>query len=218
MLWAEAVESKPTMALHFYNGGQSTARHFTVYVVAEIPNAGMPIIRHRHRYRISDGTILTEGETNFGLAAQSEYVEYLTDPSLLWTYAQLRDFNSNNELAIGGDMEYCDEFGAYHCQGWGAEYKPMLREFVAGGPIAMPCVREDGDAASIQRTFRNAEPNVTVKEIEPCEQPGEPEYLRETYRESSPPSPVSHRSGNPSSLSLETRSTRTCPLMKNSAT
>jgi hypothetical protein len=168
------VKGKPIITLHFYNGGQSTARHFKVYIGATIPGANKSNFRHRHRYRASDREIITEGETNVGLAAQSEHMEYVLDPNLLWTWSELNDING--EFAIGGDLEYCDEFGTYHCQGWAAEYKPLLGAFIPGGPIDLPCVVEQGDAAQLERTLRNARPDVAVKEIEPCEQPNEPEY------------------------------------------
>jgi hypothetical protein len=196
-LMTETVEGKPVIALYFYNGGQSTALNFRVHIGATIPGTVTPGLSrakfpHIHRYGISSGGVIGEiisnGETNFGLAAQAEHVEYILDPALLWTPEQLHD--ANGEFAIGGDVEYCDEFGTYHCQGWGAEYKPLLSMFVPNGPIDLPCVRESGgDAAQMQSWRRVQDPSITIKEIEPCHQPDELEYLHERDNPTTAPTP-----------------------------
>jgi hypothetical protein len=172
-LMNQTVKGKPVIALNFYNGGQSTARHFRVHVTT-MHGLNKSNFSHIHRYRVSDGEIISTGLTSYGLAAQSEHIEYVVDPDLLWTWSELN--NLAGEFAVGGDIEYCDEFGTYHCQGWGAEYNPLLGTFTPNSVLDLPCFREEGQASGMESWRRANDPNTTVKEIEPCEQPDEPEY------------------------------------------
>ena len=70
-------------------------------------------------------------------------------------------------FSVFGQFEYCDIFGTYHCQGFSTNYLPNIKQFVPSP--ALPCVFEP-----IGPTER---PGKGYKEIEPCEQPNEPEYI-----------------------------------------
>lgn len=154
-----ANTDKPIVVLHFFNAGRSTARHFAVHLAHGE-------IYHRHRFRGS-GIISSIGSgSERDLAGGAEHVEFVTDPKWLWTTKQIAD--PSGFLTVLGDFEYCDIFGAYHCQGFGAQYMPSVKEFVPFGNT-MPCVVESPGPRSHLPGY---------KEIETCEQPGEPEYIK----------------------------------------
>jgi hypothetical protein len=71
-------------------------------------------------------------------------------------------------FSVFGQFEYCDIFGAYHCQGFSTNYLPNIKQFVPS--TAQQCVFEPTGPKEI--------PGKGYKEIEPCEQPNEPEYIK----------------------------------------
>ena len=104
---------------------------------------------------------------------QAERSYYVTDPKQLWTASQLDQ--PNECFWIYGQMEYCDILGGYHCENFGAEWSPAVGDFVPREFLR--CIREDPDPRSLHGVEMGKP--VTFKEIEPCEQPNEPEYSKE---------------------------------------
>jgi hypothetical protein len=174
-------EKKVIIKLHFFNAGQSVARHFAVQVHT-CGGGGTFSFSQRHRTKGPFGEIMTSGSGNeLDLGGQTEHPEYVTDPKQLWTLAQINQ--PKGCFWITGQMEYCDIFGTYHCESFGAEYSPIVGDFVAR-PF-LRCIREPIDPRGSQ-AFEMGK-TVAYKEIEPCEQPNEPEYGQEPKTNASAP-------------------------------
>lgn len=167
----QQIENKPIIVLHFFNAGQTTARHFIVHIYGSQ-------FTHIHRYKF-EGMPWTEGQATPGemdLAAQAEHLESITDPKLLRTEKQLADPKAT--FVIRGEFEYCDIFGSYHCQQLSTRYSPLTGKFDPFLGADLACLIEQPDP----RVFEGAEYEgkwFKVKEIEPCKQPSEPEYYRQ---------------------------------------
>jgi hypothetical protein len=171
------VEGKPIIALHFTNGGQSTARHLSIQVFTSKDTKFS--FAHRHRFSGSLGIVTQGGANESDLAAQSERTEYISDARRLWSLDELKETDPTKSLfLIQGEIAYCDIFGVYHCQPFAVQFIPAINKF---GPWAalLPCYVEPGHE---QAWYQGGQP-VIYKEIEPCEQPNEPEY----YEASPPP-------------------------------
>jgi hypothetical protein len=150
-----------TMGLHFYNSGHSTARHLAIHAVTDNSDA----MSSRHRFKGPRGDIVSTGMSiERDLAAGAEHLEYIISP---WSQRELTD-NIAERFSISGQFEYCDIFGTYHCQGFSTHYLPNITQFVPSP--ALPCVFEP--------TKPNDRPGKGYKEIEACEQPNEPEYIK----------------------------------------
>jgi hypothetical protein len=157
------------IVLHFYNSGHSTARHLAIHAVTD--NDGNPAMSSRHRFKGPGGDIVSTGRSiERDLAAGAEHLEYIISP---WSQRELAD-NMADRFSIFGQFEYCDIFGTYHCQGFSTNYLPNIKQFVPSP--ALPCVFEP--------TRPNDRPGKDYKEIKPCEQPDESEYIE-------PPAPRS---------------------------
>ena len=95
---------------------------------------------------------------------------YVTDPTFLKTKKELAD--ASIDFFLFGNFAYCDIFGGYHCQGFMARYRPAP----VGGFIPetfLKCVPSEPSRANLRWYANNG-----YKEIEPCEQPNEPEYIK----------------------------------------
>jgi hypothetical protein len=99
------------------------------------------------------------------LAADAEHLEYIISP---WSQRELADMAEGKRFSVFGQFEYCDIFGTYHCQGFSTNYLPNIKQFVPS--TAQPCVFE--------LTGPKERPGKGYKEIEPCEQRNEPEYIK----------------------------------------
>jgi len=111
---------------------------------------------------------MSEGFQELDLGAGGEAKIYLTDPKMLKSKTDLDD--PNGLFNIMGEYEYCDIFGRYYCESFGAQYKPApIDDFIGG--MRLPCVIEPSVNARYyeQRGY---------KEIQPCEQPDELGYIR----------------------------------------
>jgi hypothetical protein len=154
---------KRIIVLHFYNTGHSTARHLAIHAVTD--NDDNHLMSSRHRFKGPRGDIVTIGMSiERDLAAGAEHLEYIVSP---WSQRELTD-NMAGRFSISGQFEYCDIFGSYHCQGFSANYLPNIKQFVPSN--ALPCVFEP--------IKPNDRPGEGYKEIEACEQPNEPEYIK----------------------------------------
>jgi len=150
------------IVLHFYNSGGSIARHLAIHAVT---NNGVPM-SSRHRFKGPRSDIVSTGTSiERELAADAEHVEYIVSP---WSPRELADMAEGKRFSVFGQFEYCDIFGTYHCQGFSTNYLPNIKQFVPG--TAQLCVFEP--AGPKER------PGKGYKEIEPCEQPNEPEYIK----------------------------------------
>ena len=149
------------IALHFYNSGRSTARHFAVHVITD---SSEPISR-RHRFKGAQGDIVSAGvSTERDLAATAEHSEYIISP---WSQRELTE-NITENFEIRGQLEYCDAFGTYHCQGFSTNYMPNIRRFVPSS--AQSCAAEPANSTD--------RPGKDYMEIAPCEQPDELEHAQ----------------------------------------
>ena len=150
------------IVLHFYNSGGSIARHLAIHAVTD---NGVPM-SSRHRFQGPRGDIVSTGMSiERDLAADAEHLEYIISP---WSQRELADMGEGKRFSVFGQFEYCDIFGAYHCQGFSTNYLPNIKQFVPS--TAQQCVFEP--------TGPNETPGKGYKEIEPCEQPNEPEYIK----------------------------------------
>jgi hypothetical protein len=150
------------IVLHFYNSGGSIARHLAIHAVTE---NGVPM-SSRHRFKGPRGDIVSTGmSVERDLAADAEHLEYIISP---WSQRELADMDEGKRFSVFGQFEYCDIFGTYHCQGFSTNYLPNIKQFVPS--TAQPCV--------VDPTGPKEEPGKGYKEIEPCEQPNEPEYIK----------------------------------------
>jgi hypothetical protein len=166
------IDGKKSIKLHFFNGGQSVARHFGVQVHT-CAGGGKFQFTQRHRTKGPFGEIMTQSPSNESdLSAQGERNVYVIDPKELWTAQQLAE--PKGCFWITGQMEYCDIFGRYHCESFNTEWQPTIADFVPSE--FLQCTREGVDPRSLKGIFMGKA--VTYKEIEPCEQPDEPEYER----------------------------------------
>jgi hypothetical protein len=149
------------IALHFYNSGRSIARHFAVHVITDSSEP----ISMRRRFKGAQGDIASAGvSTERDLAASAEHSEYIISP---WSQRELTE-NMTENFAIRGQLEYCDAFGTYHCQGFSTNYMPNIRRFV-------PSSAESCAAEPVNSTDR---PGKDYMEIAPCEQPDELEHAQ----------------------------------------
>ena len=143
------------IALHFYNSGHSTARNLSVHVVTD----GSGLISRRHRFKGPQGDIVsTEVSPERDLAAGAEHSEYFASP---WSQTELAN-NPTDTFTLTGQLEYCDVFGAYHCQEFSTNYMPNLRQFVPNS--VQSCAVEP---------VTSDNPGKGYVEIAPCEQPDE---------------------------------------------
>ena len=150
------------IVLHFYNSGGSIARHLAIHAVTD---NGVPM-SSRHRFKGPRGDIVSTGiSIERDLAADAEHLEYIISP---WSQRELADMAEGKRFSVFGQFEYCDIFGTYHCQGFSTNYLPNIKQFVTG--TAQRCI--------FQPTGPRERPGRGYKEIEPCEQPNEPEYTK----------------------------------------
>jgi hypothetical protein len=149
------------IVLHFYNSGGSIARHLAIHAVTDnVPMSS------RHRFKGPRGDIVSTGMSiERDLAADAEHLEYIISP---WSQKELADMAEGKRFSVFGQFEYCDIFGTYHCQGFSTNYLPNIKQFVPS--TAQPCILEPTGPKEI--------PGKGYKEIEPCEQPNEPEYTK----------------------------------------
>ena len=159
------AEGKRVLIIHFFNAGGSTAGHFAVNVGTNV--SGNNPWGHRHRWLGPQGDIATEGmgeEVDVGAGAETKV--YFSNSKVLKSDKELSD--PNTWFNIMGEFEYCDIFGRYTCQSFGAVYRPPpINAFVGG--IRLPCIV---DASVNAGAFADR----GYKEIQPCEQPSEPKY------------------------------------------
>jgi hypothetical protein len=153
---------KRIIVLHFYNSGHSTARHLAIHAVTD--NRGP--VSSRHRFKGPRGDIESTGTSiEQDLAAGAEHREYIISP---WSQRELAEMAERERFSVFGQFEYCDIFGSYHCQGFNTNYLPNIKQFVPSP--ALPCV--------FKPIGPKERPGKDYKEIEPCEQPNEPEYIK----------------------------------------
>ena len=171
--FGKLIGDKPALKVYVFNAGQTAARHLSVQV--RTSNESGPFT-HRHRAVDSLGRKFTRGPGNeVDLAGQGEHVEWITDPKALWTSKELDATAGMGQFFfIHGEIQYCDIFGAYHCEQFGARYLPSVHEFTAWIGSQLPCVVEKMDRSMLQTN--PPERNIHYKETSQCEQPGEPEY------------------------------------------
>jgi len=177
-------KGKRIVIVHLVNSGLSTARHLVVHFATEAPH-GFTFGFHRHRFRSPGGGIMTSNSgIEIDLAGGAEHIEYLTEPtSLIGEEAT----NPRGLFEVHGEIEYCDIFGGYHCDQFSVRYMPSpIADFTAG--FRFKCAIEKPD----ERAFHGVEDGkpATFTEIEPCEQPDEPEYQRETDWKLTAPTPA----------------------------
>jgi hypothetical protein len=152
---------KRIIVLHFYNSGHSTASHLAIHAVTD----NLSPMSSRHRFKGPGGDIVsTENSPEQDLAAGAEHLEYITSP---WSQRELVNMTEGKSFSVFGQFEYCDIFGSYHCQGFSTNYMPNMKRFVSSP--AQTCVVEPIGPEG---------PDKSYKEIEPCEQPNEPEYIK----------------------------------------
>jgi hypothetical protein len=172
--FGKAIGEKRSIKLRFFNGGRSVALHFGVQVHT-CAGGGRFSFPQRHRFESPLGSIMTStpgDESDLGAQAERSY--YIIDPKELWTASQLGQ--PQGCFWIHGQVEYCDTLGGYHCQSFGAEWSPALEDFVPRE--SLQCIREKPDPLMSEGIDMGKA--VTFKEIEPCEQPDEPEYRKES--------------------------------------
>ena len=152
------------VVLHFYNAGHSTARHLAIHAVTDNQSP----MSSRHRFKGPRGDIVSTGTSiERDLAAGAEHLEYIISP---WSQRELANMAEGERFAVFGQFEYCDIFGTYHCQGFSTKYLPNIKQFVPSP--ALPCAFEP--TGLTERLGKG------YKEIEPCEQPDESEYIGAT--------------------------------------
>jgi hypothetical protein len=184
--FGKSIAGKRSIKLHFFNGGRSVARHFGVQVHTCAGGSRFSFSQ-RHRFKGPLGSMSASypGDES-DLGAQAERPYYITDPKDLGTASELAQ--PKGCFRINGQMEFCDILGEYHCEFLGAEWSPTLEDFVPRE--FLQCVRENPDP----RAFHGIEMGkpVTWEEIEPCEQPAEPEYSKVPEKSAVTTSPARH--------------------------
>lgn len=167
---------KRIIVLHFYNAGHSTARHLAIHAITDKQSP----MSSRHRFKGPRGDIVNTGTSiERDLAGGAEHLEYIISP---WSQRELAKMAEGQQFSIFGQFEYCDIFGTYHCQGFSTNYLPNIRQFVSS-PAPSCTVEPTGPTETLGKGY---------KEIEPCEQPHEPEYI-----EAGPPVVVPTPSATP---------------------
>jgi hypothetical protein len=152
---------KRIIVLHFYNSGHSTARHLAIQAVTDNPGP----ISSRHRFKGPQGDIVSTGASiERDLAAGAEHLEYVDSP---WSQRELANMAEGERFSVFGQFEYCDIFGTYHCQGFSTNYLSNIKQFVPSPTL--PC--------ALEPIGPKERPGKGYKEIEPCEQPNEPESI-----------------------------------------
>jgi hypothetical protein len=165
---------KRLIVLHFYNSGHSTARHLAIHAVTDNPGP----MSSRHRFKGPQGDIVSTGTSiERDLAAGAEHLEYIISP---WSQRELADMAEGKRFSVFGQFEYCDIFGTYHCQGFSTSYLPNIKQFVSS-PAA---------SCTFELTGPTERPGKGYKEMEPCEQPNEPEYIQPAVQPAPQPGSV----------------------------
>jgi hypothetical protein len=161
--------NKPYIVIYFMNSGRSVARHFALNVSTNIGTSGSGF-SYRHRFKgVRDlKSELPGNEVDIG--AQSAYTAYITDSKVLKTEKELFK-DPSVDFSIFGDFAYCDIFGEYHCQAFMARFDHALTEFRAQSFLA--CVPNEPSQKNLLWYKANG-----YTETNPCEQPGEPEYIK----------------------------------------
>jgi hypothetical protein len=137
------INDTPSLALYFYNSGETPARRFLVNAYS---NARIPISRNDHhlaRFIESDptdptfsgvATVTGEGD----IPAESTFIRYLGN-DYTPDAAQWQQLRKGQTILMGnpgalhpypfevfGTFEYCDIFGRYHCDAFAADYNHLL--------------------------------------------------------------------------------------------
>jgi hypothetical protein len=153
---------KRIIVLHFYNSGRSTARHLAIHAVTDNQSRKSS----RHRFKGPRGDIVSTGTSiERDLAAGAEHLEYIISP---WSQRELANMAEGERFSVFGQFEYCDIFGTYHCQGFSTNYLPNIKQFVSS----------PAPSCTFESTGPTERPGKGYKEIEPCEQPNEPESIQ----------------------------------------
>ena len=163
------VGGKPIIILHFTNGGLSTARHLAIQVHTGADTKPFSFT-HRHRFRGPLGELSQGGGAGEAdLAAQAERIMYIASAQFLWSPEELKTTNSSKRLSrlrVSSRTVTSSEFTT-------AKLLPLnicLKSIKSAHGLFSPA------AALSPDTKRLGGPvPVEYKEIEPCEQPNEPE-------------------------------------------
>lgn len=130
------VKKGAVIKIHFTNAGNGTARYFAVRAFVGVPGyrSQSQGWGHRHQWASPSNHLvqINSMAPTLDLAGKAEHIEYLSDVESL-TLEQLKaagTLPSDLGVSVRGEMEYCDEFGVYHCQSFGIIYRPSLDTFV----------------------------------------------------------------------------------------
>jgi hypothetical protein len=121
-------QGKQHVNVTFFNAGKTPATHLSVLLWSNIKNQSPPwITRTRFRDRNSGAIIVNGGAEDVTLAAGASYAKPLSSdwepsPSLL---AEIEAGNSKKQFVVMGQLEYCDVFGKYRCDGFSLKYEPL---------------------------------------------------------------------------------------------
>lgn len=170
--------------LFFFNAGNTPARHLAIHAFVSRPDRATQEIApyHRHRWVSATGQTDTTGlgvASDLGAKAErTDYIiknmegltpEFLKQHEIPWA-------DSHRGMGMDGELEYCDVFGQYHCESFSIYYNTDLNDFVPELGSDKGCRR--GTVPPPKQTTFFDQP---VSEIEPCEQPNEPDYEKENW-------------------------------------
>jgi len=168
-------ESRPVIAMHFFNAGHSTAFDFGI-----TPREDSKL--HLRRYLTPKGMILKlEDCHDVAISGQGNHVEYLTNEAVASAQDVVAIQTGGKKLQIGGSFEYCDEFGDYRCEMFSLQYRSgNINAFDYGrfGMSALDCNGVDAmtepATQEIFDLYTQVMPSGVLTPLLRCRQPGEP--------------------------------------------
>lgn len=156
-----------TVLMYFQNSGRSPAFNFLANFHTSLKRDGLD--RHLFRFRKNVGYMEEGDRGSANIPANSLYKKYLSPESELSEeeHQLVTDPAKSNLLFIFGTMEYCDQFGTFHCDGFQMLYNPALKNFittsVGRGECVTPVAPEGWHAISVcvqpdEQSKRGGEP------------------------------------------------------------
>ncbi len=168
-------QQKGRILIYFRNAGPEPSRGALFNAYSNLLPNEKGQIHHLLRYRAfikgRPAGMVSGGGVN--VSAGSEYALVLNDK---WVpnpkqWANIRGDRGSKrygQFRIEGTFEYCDQWGAWRCEGFETAYDPQLGRFVPGVATPMGCEYTTEDPGYLARGA-----DLKAEILPPCEQPEE---------------------------------------------
>jgi hypothetical protein len=166
-------EREGMMLLYVQNTGPAPALSFLINVYSDL-FSGPRIYRHIVRYRQVDEQGKVAGYPIFPnamIGSDSTHVVVVDPESVPYDdeWELIKSDKGRARFALRGNLEYCDQWGKYHCAEFEIHYQPSpVRRFVANSHECLP----EFPSLLKESDIIHGE-NVRIKLLPRCEQPDE---------------------------------------------